>query len=100
MRLEWAAATDPGRIRVVNQDAWFADGRVFAIADGMGGHVGGEVASELAIASFRQLRLHDTESSRSYDQDPLNAAILAANAAILSRSNVEQELRGMGTTLT
>jgi protein phosphatase len=100
VRLEWASATDPGRIRVVNQDAWFADGTVFAVADGMGGHVGGEVASEIAIASFQQLHARGGRRSTTQEDDPLNAAIIAANAAILSRSNAEQELRGMGTTLT
>ena len=51
--LAWAAATDTGRRREVNQDAMFAVYPLFVVADGMGGHVGGEIASASTIERLR-----------------------------------------------
>ncbi|WAC66724.1 protein phosphatase 2C domain-containing protein [Agrococcus sp. SL85] len=54
--LRWAAATHPGRRRTVNEDSVFASFPVFLVADGMGGHASGDVASALAIEAFRSLK--------------------------------------------
>ena len=53
LRLDWAAATDPGRRRTGNEDSHVArpDLGLFVVADGMGGHVAGEVASRLSVAA-------------------------------------------------
>jgi len=87
-------ATDIGRARESNEDRASAGDNLFAVADGMGGHVGGEVAARLAIETLQ----------RSYDQSPtvagLREAFVAANAAIWEQSLQIEELRGMGTTLT
>jgi serine/threonine protein phosphatase PrpC len=93
-RLRAAAASDPGLVRSSNQDmALVADGLV-AVADGMGGHAGGEVAATTAVNVL--------ERAFGADRSPagLVAATLQANAAIYERSEAQQELRGMGTTLT
>ena len=86
-------ASDTGRIRKNNQDSYLADGTVFAVADGMGGHVGGEIASKLAIDVF-------TEAFTAPKAD-LNIVevVRKANSAILSRASKEPKLAGMGTTL-
>ncbi len=93
---EQYSATDTGRQRRANEDALLARAPLFVVADGMGGAQAGEVASRLAVESFRRALPNgggDAEHS-------LNDRIQEANARIyeLSRSNAEQA--GMGTTLT
>lgn len=91
--LSWGVASDVGRIRKNNQDSYLADGTVFAVADGMGGHVGGEIASKLAIDTFSQ-----AFSNKSSSLDVVDVAH-DANSAILARASEEPKLSGMGTTL-
>jgi protein phosphatase len=91
-QLRWGAATDVGRVRSGNEDASLANDRVFAVADGMGGHRGGAVASRVALESLDE-RFTDASS------DALVAAARDANDAVFERANDDPELRGMGTTL-
>ncbi len=92
--LRSGVATDVGRARDSNEDRAAAGDTLFAVADGMGGHVGGEVAARIAV---------DTLQS-AYDQNPtiagLREAFVAANSAIWEKSLEVEQLRGMGTTLT
>ena len=86
-------ASDTGRIRKNNQDSYLADGTVFAVADGMGGHVGGEVASKLAIDVFKEA----FSDSQKYSN--IVEVVRQANSAILAKASKEPKLAGMGTTL-
>lgn len=55
MRTSWGSATDTGRVRSLNEDALLAYPPVFLVADGMGGHAAGDVASRVVVEEFRQL---------------------------------------------
>jgi serine/threonine protein phosphatase PrpC len=94
LKLVAAGVTDVGRVRDGNEDAFLEEARrlgVVAVADGMGGHRAGEVASATALESLR--------ASMAAGQ-PLRDAIVGANDAVLERSVSDQGLHGMGTTLT
>lgn len=104
MRWTSAACTDIGRVRSTNEDASFADDAqgVYVVADGMGGHAAGEVASQMAVAGVgRSLcRLREAGSDVRAVKRGLQEAVGQANREILQRAGREQEKRGMGTTLT
>jgi serine/threonine protein phosphatase PrpC len=95
-QLRSGGRTDVGRMRQVNQDTpLLADNRqLWAVADGMGGHNGGEVASDLAVQS---LQAHFGDAGR--DLDALLDAAAAANTAVNDAAQEDPDLRGMGTTL-
>jgi protein phosphatase len=93
MKFATGSATDTGLVRGNNEDSYVVDGahQLFAVADGMGGHRGGEVASRTAIEALRAA----IASGRS-----VNEAITRANTAVLERAAGDEELTGMGTTMT
>lgn len=98
-QLTTAAVTDTGRSRERNEDAMIAGEAVFAVADGMGGHLAGDVAAATALLPVEALdgRVYpDAASARAALLD----AILAANAAVVRKAADDPGLRGMGTTLT
>jgi PPM family protein phosphatase len=95
--LRYSARSDRGLVRQNNQDAVYAGPRLLALADGMGGHAAGEVASSLVISALAPLD----------DDDPgddllreLHAATAEGNAAIHRHVLEAPDLEGMGTTLT
>ncbi|MGH9006809.1 MAG: Stp1/IreP family PP2C-type Ser/Thr phosphatase, partial [Acidimicrobiales bacterium] len=92
--LRSGVATDIGRARDSNEDRAAAGDTLFAVADGMGGARGGEVAARMAVETLQ----------RAYDRNPtiagLREAFVAANTAIWDQSLRTEELHGMGTTLT
>ena len=95
--LRYAARSDVGLVRSNNQDSGYAGPHLLMVADGMGGHAGGDVASSVAIAAFAPL---DGESHGSDDAlDELEAALESARDEIIARSEAEPELAGMGTTV-
>ncbi len=93
MRLLAGAATDVGMVREGNEDGFLIDDRLqlFAVADGMGGHQAGEVASATALEALRASVATGTG---------LEQAVTAANAAVFEKASADEALRGMGTTLT
>jgi protein phosphatase len=92
--LRAGTATDVGRVRNTNQDRLIAEDNLFAVADGMGGHVGGEVAAGLAVEALVAAFQQDESVSG------LRHAVAVANGAVWNRSQHDDDLRGMGTTLT
>ena len=92
MILRTVSHADIGRVRDNNEDAVVSSDHLAAVADGMGGHPGGEVASAVAVAL-----LEAAFTGRSLDE--LQAAVRAANRAIWDRAGASAELEGMGTTV-
>lgn len=95
LTVAWGAATHVGMIRQQNEDSLLAQPGVFVVADGMGGHNAGEVASALAVQNMREAAATGFASAES-----VVAAVNAANSAIHKASGGPTDQRGMGTTLT
>ncbi len=92
--LRSGSATHVGRVRTVNQDLPLERPNLYAVADGMGGHVGGEVAARVAVETL------DQAFDRAPTVEGLRDAFSEANAAVWHESQANADLRGMGTTLT
>lgn len=101
LTLRHVARSDVGLVRDGNEDSGYAGSRLLAVADGMGGHAAGEVASAVAVTALAPL---DRESGdRPTNEDPLEAlaaAIHTANQEIRRIVEADPALEGMGTTLT
>jgi protein phosphatase len=95
--LRYAARSDRGLVRANNEDSVYAGARLLALADGMGGHAAGEVASQLVIAALAHL---DDDEPGGDLLAKLDTAVRAGNAAIAAQVEIEPDLEGMGTTLT
>ncbi|MEL6158073.1 MAG: Stp1/IreP family PP2C-type Ser/Thr phosphatase [Cyanobacteria bacterium J06627_32] len=98
--LTFAGLTDVGLHRAANQDSYYLspEGDLFIVADGMGGHVGGQEASRLSTLAIRDYvvahRAEETPSSALLEQ-----AVLAANEVVLSEQRQHPERADMGTTV-
>ncbi len=92
--LRSGSATDVGRVRTVNQDMALETPTLFAVADGMGGHAGGEVAAQVAVEALEQAFARESST------EGLRRAVDEANSAVWRASAAQATLRGMGTTLT
>lgn len=99
--MKLASKSDIGKLRDINEDAFLADGTLFAVADGMGGHRAGEIASELALKTFRDA-FGPPEPGTPSDgvQEAMKTAVHEANAVIHGKAAGNPEYKGMGTTLT
>lgn len=93
--VEYGHATDPGRARRGNEDAFFVGPPFFAVADGMGGAQAGEVASGIAVEIFERSMPADGAP-----EERLAAAAQSANERIHELSRADRERAGMGTTIT
>jgi protein phosphatase len=112
MRLSYAGTTDVGLKRAHNEDAFLLlpEEQLYCVADGMGGHASGEVASRIAVeemAEFFRLTGRDDEATwpynldpaRTYDENRLLTGVKLANQRIFERAHSDVRLKGMGTTL-
>lgn len=93
MKIRVGAATDVGRVRERNEDSLLTAPPLYAVADGMGGHRGGNVASSIAVGTLAGI----AEAGR---WPELAGQFRSANKSILDRSRDDRSLAGMGTTLT
>jgi serine/threonine protein phosphatase PrpC len=92
-------ATHTGRVRAGNEDSFLVGVAVHAVADGMGGHQAGEIASDAALEPLRTLdvsSLHDPQGV----SEALATAVRDANTLVVERASSDPQLEGMGTTLT
>src|SRR5271169_3089176 len=99
LELRYAVRSDVGLLREGNEDSAYAGPRLLAVADGMGGHAAGEVASALTIASMAELDAEDEQP----DGDMLKVlamAVAMANARLQEKIIANPAVEGMGTTLT
>lgn len=111
MRIRYAAKTDVGMKRSHNEDyfALIEDEQLFIVADGMGGHACGEVASKLAADVMGEFYAHSKDADAtwpyrydhnlSYVENRLVASVRLSNARIFRKAQADASLRGMGTTL-
>lgn len=102
MHFAVAAGSDVGRVRKGNEDSFFADANeyrgLFMVADGMGGHAAGEIASQMAVevVSADLEKLKDLESADALEMVALS--LRHANRAVFERSAAERDKMGMGST--
>jgi len=100
LHIEYGARSDPGRVRASNEDSFIANnkGAIFLVADGMGGHAAGEIASQIAASTVEEV-----VSARAIDsnmEELLRLAVQKANASVYETQKLKPECRGMGSTLT
>ncbi len=99
MKVRSCAISDVGRKRQKNEDSYLINDelQLFIVADGMGGHAGGEFASRLAITTIEDGLRGKKESDQG--EDVIRKAIVDAGLKIVSKADEDRALRGMGTTV-
>ena len=100
LRIECGVKSDQGKIRTSNEDSFIANTKsaIFLVADGMGGHAAGEIASQIAAASVEEVLSGD--GSEFTEEQLLQFAVQKANASVYEAQRSRPECRGMGSTLT
>jgi protein phosphatase len=100
LRIESAGKTDVGLVREKNEDSMLLDpaAGLFIVCDGMGGHVGGQVASQLAVGTVSEV-IRSRQPPANDDPDALVSAIKAANSAVFAKAKADPSLHNMGTTV-
>jgi protein phosphatase len=102
MKVEFAALTDIGKKRDANEDFYYAEYPLFIVADGLGGHQAGEVASSTAVRIFSEKIRSIYSNALKPDEllEHMRKALLDADEAIYKAGRSSTELKGMGTTIT
>jgi serine/threonine protein phosphatase PrpC len=100
LRIEYGVRSDPGRVRASNEDSCVANGKsgLFLVADGMGGHAAGEIASQIAASAVEEV-ISGREAGSNIE-DLLQLAVEKANARVYETQRLKPAYRGMGSTLT
>jgi protein phosphatase len=100
IRIESAGKTDVGLVREKNEDSMLIDPSLglYVVCDGMGGHVGGQVASQLAVATIAEV-IRSGQPPANGDPDALVTAIKSANGAVFAKAKADPSLHNMGTTV-
>ncbi len=98
--LESAGKTDVGLVREKNEDSMLLEPAhgLYVVCDGMGGHVGGQVASQLAVATISEV-VRSRNPPPTAEDDLLVTAIRCANGAVFAKARAEPSLHNMGTTV-
>ncbi|HEX2295505.1 MAG TPA: Stp1/IreP family PP2C-type Ser/Thr phosphatase [Actinomycetota bacterium] len=96
MNVAVGVQTDVGRVRKGNEDSYLLEAPIYAVADGMGGHIAGDVASATAVAEISD----GIDRSPPEDGADLAELVTRANGAIWEKARSDPSLRGMGTTCT
>ena len=100
MAFRLGASSDRGRMREGNEDSFLASGSLAAVADGMGGHLAGEVASAAATEELRSLQDGAAWRGERSAGEALKWAVMEANRRIREMAAGDKSLEGMGTTIT
>jgi protein phosphatase len=112
LKIRYAAASHVGMKRTHNEDNFFllAEENLYIVADGMGGHASGEVASQIAVETLANFFIdtgrdkeitwpYREDRASAYDQNRLSTGIKLANRRIFEAAQADQRYRGMGTTI-
>ena len=94
-----AGLTDTGRIRKNNEDNFFVDIPLLIVADGMGGAVGGEIASSIAVKTISENLKDISYTTDSEAAETVKQAMIKADIEIKEQTRLNPDLKGMGTTI-
>jgi PPM family protein phosphatase len=100
LAIKHSARSDQGKVRASNEDSFIADSQsqIFLVADGMGGHAAGEIASRIAASTVNKFL--SKRNPQLNMEDALRLAVQEANTRVYETQEMELEYRGMGSTLT
>lgn len=98
--MESGCGSSTGRVRELNEDVVWCDGRLAVVADGMGGAAAGEVAANLAVETVKGWPFPSGDAPIQELEQAALRAVGAANRAIYERASADPDLKGMGTTIT